>query len=452
MGWIKTVFEGLGIAGGHQVTGDGYHSSAFRVTDMALATMASVGRSIVELRAAMGQGYPGAMVEVDRGLASHWFKGSIRPVGWSLPPVWDDIAGDYQTRDGWIKLHTNAAHHKAAALQVLGVSAEKASVAEAVARWDASELEAAIAQAGGVAAEMRSAADWARHPQGRAVAKDPFVTWSPARKSVPRSDWQPTADRPLAGLRVLDLTRILAGPIATRTLAGFGAEVLRIDPVDWDEPNVAPEVTLGKRCARLDLRSDTGREAFRQLLRQADVLVHGYRPDALEGLGLGRDWRLDVAPHGIEVQINAYGWTGPWSGRRGYDSLVQMSSGIAHSGMLWANSDGPNPLPVQALDHSTGYAAASAAIVALRDVILGKGARDARLSLARTAQVLLEHPATSDQLPALASLAESDFSEDLETTPWGPAKRLRPAISVEGAPMFWDRPACKLGSSEAVWS
>src|SRR5690606_14976535 len=153
----------------------------------------------------------------------------------------------------------------------------------------------------------------------------------------------------LAGIRVLDLTRILSGPIATRFLAGYGADVLRIDPIDWDEPAVAPDVTLGKRRARLDLRSPEGKATFEHLLQQADVLVHGYRSDALEKLGLGETRRRELNPGLVDVCLDAYGWTGDWRARRGFDSLVQMSSGIAHAGMTLLNKPIPTPLPVQAL-------------------------------------------------------------------------------------------------------
>ena len=180
-------------------------------------------------------------------------------------------------------------------------------------------------------------------------------------KSAPCVDARDRA-RPLAGVRVLDLTRILAGLIATRFLAGFGAEVLRIDPPNWDEPTIAPEVTLGKRCARLDLSGAGGRERWLALLSQADVVIHGYRPDALERLGLGVETRRRARPGLIDVSLDAYGWTGPWAGRRGFDSLVQMSSGIAEEGMRRASAEIPTPLPAQALGHATGYLMAAAAV------------------------------------------------------------------------------------------
>ena len=206
------------------------------------------------------------------------------------------------------------------------------------------------------------------------------------------SGWRPTAGRPLAGVKVLDLTRVLAGPAATRFLAGYGADVLRIDPPDWNEPAIEPEVTLGKRCARLDLRQASDRSRFELLISEADLFIHGYRPEALDALGYGEDIRRALNPSLVDVRLDAYGWSGPWRSRRGFDSLVQMSTGIAAAGRAWCGGDKPVPLPVQALDHATGYLMAAAAVhgLALR---LSRGqATSAGLSLARTAALLMGTP------------------------------------------------------------
>src|SRR5215469_16299939 len=253
-------------------------------------------------------------INVDRRLCGLWFGWSLRPQGWVMPNPWDPIAGDYKARDGWIRLHTNAPHHRAAALRVLRTSEEKEAVIAAAAQWDADELEAAVVEAGGCAAAMRSLEAWAHHPQGQAIAAEALIDWSEAPiLSTGRVALNP--DRPLDGVRVLDLTRVLAGPVATRFLAAFGANVLRIDPPNWDEPGVIPEVTFGKRCAGLDLRDADDRSRFAELLRTADILVHGYRPGALEGLGFGKTERWQLNPGLIDVCLDAYGWTGPWARR-----------------------------------------------------------------------------------------------------------------------------------------
>lgn len=424
-----------------EVAGDGAFPSAFAVTELAAA---SVGVAAAEVAALAGA----PRVTVDRRLAWWWFLMTIRPVGWELPPVWDAVAGDYATADGWIRLHTNAPHHRDAALGVLGVGGERAAVAEAVAGWKADDLESAVVAAGGCAAAMRTIEEWAAHPQGAAVATEPLIAWSADEGTAAgRPCHVVDRARPLAGVRVLDLTRVLAGPVATRFLAGFGADVLRLDPPDWEEPAVVPEVTRGKRCARADLRTAEGREVFDRLLAEADVLVHGYRSDALERLGLGAEHRRRVRPGLVDVALDAYGWTGPWAERRGFDSLVQMSAGIAAEGMRVAGRDRPTPLPAQALDHATGYLMAAAAVRGLRD----GGGVTARLSLARTAAWLTSLPRGSfaDELAPTTSADEDDGAD--ESTAWGPARRLRPPVAIEGTRMRWDRPACELGTHAPTW-
>ncbi|NVJ71088.1 MAG: CoA transferase [Alphaproteobacteria bacterium] len=445
---MDAIYNALNQEPGVALHGDGALPSCFAVTDLAVASIGAVGQAIARLQQVLG-GKPGA-VAVDRRLASLWFSRSIYPIGWELAATWDAIAGDYETADGWIKLHTNLPHHRRAALGVLGCASDKATVERAVRHWNAEELETAIVEAGGVAAAMRSAEAWAAHPQGRAVAAEPLINWSENGKAVIR-EIPLTQARPLNGLRVLDLTRVLAGPVATRTLAGFGAEVLRIDPYGWEEANVVPDITLGKRCSRLNLKDKDDRFAFENLLQTADVLVHGYRPGALERLGYGTDARRAMNSNLIDISLDAYGWCGPWRNRRGFDSLVQMSCGIAHAGMKWREDNKPVPLPVQALDHATGYLMAAASITALAMGLQKGELRSARLSLARTGKLLLASPQIKHGKFALEACSK-DFAVETEQTPWGRAKRLRPPLVIEGAEMAWDRPACSLGSAEPVWA
>lgn len=430
------------------VQGTAQLASEFPVTDFAVAAIGAAGMALAELIKVQFGHKP--QVEVDRKLASLWFSWSIRPIGWQMPALWDSIAGDYKTQDGWIRLHTNAPHHKAAALKVLQCADDREAVMKEVAKWPGEALETAIVEQKGCAAVMRSLAEWQVHPQGKAVAAEPLIAWSSAEAASPYSTWQPEEKRPLASLKVLDLTRVLAGPIATRFLAGYGAEVLRLDPPEWDEPSVIPDVTLGKRCARLDIKTSAGRATFERLLAEADVLVHGYRPDALVRLGYGEAERRIINPGLIDVSLNAYGWSGPWAGRRGFDSLLQMSSGIAHCGMQGTHSDRPVPLPVQALDHATGYLMAAAVIRALVWRVTDNRASTARLSLARVAHSLAELPRAPVAAQGL-EISPDDLSLEIEKTPWGEAKRCKSPLLVGGLPLVWQRPASRLGSAEAGW-
>ncbi|WP_262694298.1 CoA transferase [Kordiimonas aquimaris] len=446
---MQEILSALHLEHNTEVINPEYLPSRFAVSKLAASSIGAVGSAISGLVKTIGLRASEPDVFVDQRLASLWFNMSIQPIGWQLPPVWDAVAGDYETQDGWIKLHTNLPHHRRAALSVLGVEADRKKVASAVKNWRANDLETAIVKAGGVAAQMRSRTEWQEHPQGLAVAAEPLIHWVNKRTGSIRN-WHGTAARPLNGLRVLDLTRVLAGPVATRTLAAFGAEVLRIDPPEWDEANIVPDITLGKRCSFLNLKEQTDRQTFEQLLANADVLVHGYRSNALENLGYGSSVRTSYAPHLIEVSLDAYGWTGPWAKRRGFDSLVQMSCGIADAGMHWANAQKPTPLPVQALDHATGYMMAAAAIRAIDMAVLEKSLTNARLSLARTAELLManiqQHGGTLSK-----DAEERDFSTEVEQTPWGPAQRLKPPLHIEGAPMTWPSPACNLGSVLPNW-
>ncbi|MBC3208508.1 CoA transferase [Pseudomonas sp. SWRI111] len=426
--------------------GHGALPSAFAVTELACASIAAAGQAVSELLHQQVGHLPS--VEVDRRLASFWFSTSLRPIGWQVPPLWDPIAGDYATRDGWIRLHTNAPHHRAAAERVLGACADRAAMATKVAQWASKDLEQAVVGAKGCAAEMRSWAQWQQHPQGLAVNAEPLVHFI-EQPNETRAAWHGSNERPLAGIKVLDLTRVLAGPTASRFLAGLGADVLRIDPPSWNEPGVVPEMTVGKRCARLDLQVSADRAVFEGLLKDADILLHGYRADALEHLGFGVERRQQLAPGLIDVCLNAYGWSGPWQNRRGFDSLVQMSSGIAEAGQHWKQSDKPTPLPVQALDHATGYLMAASALKLLTERLAEGRGGSARLSLARTAKLLIEHgPGTPEPLRGEEA---QDQDSLIEHTAWGPARRLRMPVQISGTVLRWDLPAAELGSHRPQW-
>ncbi|MBS0420318.1 MAG: CoA transferase [Proteobacteria bacterium] len=441
--FLAAMWHGLGgsaeVLDRVSFVGTGDLPSVFAVADFAAAAIGAAGAAMAELMGARFGDLP--RVIVSSRLASMWYAWSIRPEGWTMPGPWDPVAGDYRTADGWIRLHTNAPHHREAALRVLGAPGDKEKVAQIVSGWRADELENAVIQAGGCAATMRSLDSWKQHAQSQSLPGS-------IETSLDRNDlaWSPTPSRPLQGLRVLDLTRVLAGPVATRFLAGFGAQVLRIDSPTWDEPGVVLEVTLGKRCARLDLRDATHRARFNQLLSQAHVLVHGYRADALANLGLGPAERRAIRPGLVDVCLNAYGWSGPWMKRRGFDSLVQMSAGIADEGMRVLGKDRPTPLPVQALDHATGYLMAAAVI---RGLSTNSGFR-ARASLAGTAELLVSRRPAAP-ISSVVSATEADWNDEPELTALGPARRLRPPVQIGETVMRWERPAATLGSAAPEW-
>jgi CoA-transferase family III len=427
-------------------TDSGRFGGVFPVTDLATASIATAGLAVSDF---IGLDAPMPAVHTDSRLCSLWFGNSMHPVGWQLPPTWDPIAGDYEAADGWIRLHTNAPHHRAAALRVLGVSADKTAVAAAVRAWRAERLEREVVDAGGCAALMLTPTAWRAHAQGQAVITEPLIHHQQTEVGAPGYS-KHSLTRPLKGIRVLDLTRVLAGPVATRFLAGFGAEVLRLDPPDWNEDAVIPEVTLGKRCARLDLRTPDGKQIFIRLLAGANVLVHGFRAGVLDSLGFSARKRHAIRPGLVDVSLNAYGWTGPWKGRRGFDSLVQMSSGIAAAGMQLLARDRPTPLPVPALDQVTGYLMAAAAVRGFRQQVETGCGSMWQVSLARTAALLTSTGVQQITL-SLTSPGPDDMSDEIEQTTWGPAHRLRPPLTISGTPLRWDWPATALGQSAPRW-
>ena len=449
--FLSAIWRELrGQAGADSVvsfTDSGRFGGVLPVTDLAAASIAAAGLSVSDF---LGLGGPRPAVHADSRLSSLWFGKSLHPIGWQVPPLWDAIAGDYEAADGWIRLHTNAPQHRAAALRVLGVQPDKTAVAAAVRTWSAERLETEVVNAAGCAAAMRTQAEWRRHAQGKAVSSEPLIHYRQIGTAAP-GPGGPAPGRPLQGIRVLDLTRVLAGPVATRFLAGLGADVLRLDPPDWNEDAIVPEMTLGKRCVRLDLRTPEGKKTFAQLLAGANVLVHGYRPAALDRLGFSERERHAIRPALVDVSLDAYGWTGPWKGRRGFDSLVQMSGGIAAAGMHLLGRDRPTPLPVQALDHATGYLMAAAAVRGLRERQESGHGSIWQLSLARTAGLLTGSDA--EPIPqSLAGPGPDDMSHEVEQTFWGPARRLQPPLMISGTPLKWDRPAAPLGSSSPAWA
>ncbi|MGY1826774.1 MULTISPECIES: CoA transferase [unclassified Blastococcus] len=325
---------------------------------------------------ALDDGAP-ARVRIDAGHVAASFAGERhvrfhgKPAGGGFAP----LSRFWRTADGWVRLHGNYPRHRAAVRVVLGEE-----VASAALEWRAEELETAVVAAGGAAAAVRSAAAWAAHPQAAALHGQPLVV-------VTRAAEHPGRRVRLRGLRVLDLTRVIAGPVATRALAAQGADVLRVDsPRAPDDPGLLLDTGAGKRHVLLDLAHRHDRGRVEELLAGADVVVQGYRPGALDAHGLDPGSLAGRHPHLVVARLSAWGTRGPWGSRRGFDSLVQAATGIA---VLYGDGGAPGALPVQALDHATGHLAAAAVLGLLRRQRDEGGGWCAELSLAATAHHLL---------------------------------------------------------------
>lgn len=433
----------LGLDGDLAIVGPRSLGGSYPVSQFAAAAVGATALALADLVGTDAQ------AEVSIPLVDGWFAAAVRPRTPVASP-WEALAGDYATGDGWIRLHTNVPAHRAAALEVLGLgeTATRADVEAAVTDWRADDLESEVVFAGGAASAMRTAGAWSRHPQGVAIAAEPLVDVRPGSEG--RAMPLGLEGRPLAGVKVLDLTRVLAGPVATRVLAMLGADVLRIDPPDWNEPALEPDMTLGKRCARLDAHSVEGRSELLALLAEADVLVHGYRPGALDSIGLDDETRQAVRPGLVEVQLNAYGHTGPWAGRRGFDSLVQISAGMADRGMRETGAEHPVPLPAQALDHATGWIAAAAALRGVAEARrTGRGSAS-RLSLARTALELENWRTAWGGGPFPVTPLGELPSRPLDTV-WGTVDVLDSPLEVSALALETLQPPRLLGSDEPVW-
>jgi CoA-transferase family III len=424
--------------------------SAFDVTGLATASVAAAALAAAEYRAARNES-PVAAVRVDSRAACAAFaaEGLFTPVGWSLPDIWDPIAGNYQARDGWIRLHTNYASHRAAVTKLLRAD-DRDSVLAAVSQWKAADLETAVVAAGGCAAAMNDRNSWVESEPGTASAAAPAlaVTERPRPAGSGAARAERPAGRPYAGVRVLDLTRVIAGPIATRYLAAYGADVLRIDPPGFAEvPAVLPETTAGKRTAAVSLTTPAGRTTFERLVADADVLVTGLRADALGRLGYDDATLTALNPALIITSHNAYGWDGPWRDRRGFDSLVQMSCGIAAAG----GHDRPAPLPVQALDHATGYLLAAAVGRALTARLTHRVVSRVQASLIGTANLLWSLPRPAD-LGDMPSMPRREEFELVDTqTAWGPARRVPVPGEIAGAAPELRIEAGPLGRHQPAW-
>jgi len=352
--------------------------------------------------------------------------------------------------DGWVRTHANYPWHQQALLRALGTGADPEAVRAAIGDRPAETVEADVAAAGGVAAAVRTAEQWRQHPHGRAVP-GPAIGAARTGGAPPRRHGP--AARPAAGLRVLDLTRVIAGPVATRYLAALGADVLRVDPPHRPELALSRYDGLpGKRSTILDARTAGGLGRLHELLDGADIVVHAYRPGALAAFGLDDGSVAERHPGLVAVSLSAWGDRGPWSGRRGFDSVVQAACGIAV-----AESPGggrPGRLPCQLLDHGTGYLTAAAALEGVRRQSATGGTHVFSLSLAATAAWLLSRyrPATAGAPPEAGPPPEAQAPEAGAPPEAGPpARGYLTTLRSDAGPVTVVTPPGELGGSSLAW-
>ncbi len=367
------------------------------------------------------------------------------------------VMGMYPAKNGqWSYIHANFPNHRAAALRVLGCEENREAVRRAVAQWDALQLEEAIIAAGGAGGMVRSMAEWAQHPQAAAIASLPLLEIVKIGDSPPER--LPEGDRPLSGIRVLDLTRVLAGPTCARTLAEHGADVLKITA-----PHIAArddqeyDTGHGKLSARLDLRQPADLDTLKGLVRQADVFSQGYRPGTLDNRGLSPEELAKLRPGLVYVSLCAFSHMGPWASRRGFDTVVQNVSGITtRQGELFPGAEpGPQFYPVSAIDYLTGYLMAFGAMVALARRAKEGGSWLVRISLAQTGRWLVglgEVPEDAAR-KAHQEFPQSDLDRwSIESdAPAGRLRHLGPTVQLSETKPYWARPSVPLGYNQPAW-
>ncbi|MFM0371815.1 CoA transferase [Paraburkholderia aspalathi] len=429
--------------------------SVYRVGALAQATIAASGLAAAEYHRLRTGRRQHVTVEMRRALASFRSERYLRIDDGPPPALRDPVMGFYATRDGrWIQLHTNFPHHLEGVLKVLGCANDRAAVAKAIRGWDGATLDQTLADAGLCAALIRTPDEWAALDQAKAIAGLPLFEIERIGDAPVEPPREAGAERPLAGVRVLDLSRIIAGPVAGRALAQHGAEVLMVNGPHL--PNIAPLVIdngRGKRSAVIDLRDATGRETLNGLLSDADVFLQAYRPGALTARGFGPEELARVRPGIVYVSVCAYGHKGPWAGRRGFDSLVQSASGIAFTEREAAGWDEPKHLPCQALDHATGYLAAFGAMAALARRATEGGSWHVRVSLAQTGRWLQSFGLLPDGWKA-PDVSIDDVRDCLGSvqSEFGRVLGVLPAERLEETPARFDLPPARIGAHEAKWA
>jgi len=426
--------------------------SSFRVGAAAQVSIAAAGLAAAELwRLRSGQSQR-VSVDMRHAVVECRSERYLRRDGHPPPPMWDPIAGVYSTGDGrFVRLHTNFPQHRDAVCQVLACRAERDAVQAALARWEGEAFETAAYAAGGVVALMRSYQDWIALPQAAALAALPLVEIEKIGEADPKP-W-PAGDRPLSGLRALDLSRVIAGPVAGRTLAAHGADVMLVSGPELPAiPWLAIDTGRGKLSSFADLKTAAGAAALRELLKDADIFSQGYRPQALASLGFAPQDAARISPGIVYVSLAAYGRAGPWATRRGFDSLVQCATGFNHAEGQAAGVAGPKELPAQMLDHAAGYLMAFGAMIAKARQAREGGSWHVQVSLARTGKWLWDMGRLADGLAA-ADITPEAAAAYVDPTPsgFGTLSAVRHAALLSRTPAMWTRPAVPLGSHQPRW-
>ncbi len=451
--WTAQQGDPAALAHVHLQGSEATLPSSFRVGAMSQVSIAAAALAACDIWHQRTGRRQEVRVEARHAAAEFRSERYTRLAGAPPGPAWDKIAGVYATRDARkVRLHTNFPHHRDGFLKLLDCSYDRAAVQAALMHWDGAHLENTAAMAGVPATLMRTPEDWQAHPQAQAVARLPLIEIEKIGEAPPHRLAR-NPERPLTDVRVLDLTRVIAGPVAGRTLAAHGADVIRVTGPHLPAlPNLDVDMGRGKLSVSLDLRAPEECDRLATLLREAQVILNAYRPGALDRFGFSPAQCAEMRPGIVIGSLSAWGRAGPWSSRRGFDSLVQTACGLNVAEAQAAGVEAPKELPAQALDHAAGYLLATGVMLALARKAEQGGSWIVRVSLARTAHWLMglgrldNGVATAD--PQQADIA--DLLHEMDT-PRGRLTYVAHAGILSETPAHWSRPPVPLGASAPLW-
>jgi crotonobetainyl-CoA:carnitine CoA-transferase CaiB-like acyl-CoA transferase len=422
--------------------------TSFHVGAAAQATIANAALAASEISGHRHGKSPG--VSVDMHDAEIECTGYFRLNG-EVPNAWAPLSGLYACGDGYVRIHANFDHHRDRALDILGITHDpskttKDDIGNALSSWSAVDFESAVADAGGVVSAVRSFDEWDAHPHARVVSGLPLLTIEKIGEAPPRETGK--GDKPLSNIRVLDLTRILAGPVCGRTLAAYGADVMLVNSPSLPNIESIAETSRGKRSVHIDLSEAVGADQLEQLVSEAHIFIQGYRPGGLPALGFSPERLAELRPGIVYVSLSAYSHEGPWSDRRGFDSLVQTATGFNHAEAAASGEDWPRAMPVQILDYASGFLMAYAAQAALYRQMTEGGSWHARISLIQTAQ-WLRGLGRTDNL----SKARPDIASRLQSYEcgFGTLEALPHAAKFDGEETTWNQRSEPPGTHPPQW-
>lgn len=367
------------------------------------------------------------------------------------------VTQPWKTQDGgWFLPHFNLPHLGKRVLNVLQSDYTPDSVRQAVGQWESAALDQAIAEAHACGSPIRTPQEWAVHPQGQYLAARPVIEITKIAEGPPEpmNGGESTPQRPLAGLRVLDLTRILAGPITGRTLAEHGADVLLVTGKDLAQtPEHVRDTSHGKRSAFLDIGNPGELAQLRDLTRSADIFINGFRPGRLEAHGMGATDLVALRPGLIYVTISCYGSGGPLSERAGWEQVAQAATGICHTYGEIIGAGQPKLVFAPVCDYTTGYLGALGTLIALGRRAREGGSYHVQVSLCQSSMFIQRRGILEGFLDAPQCLTEDELAElHVEgQSGYGLLRTLGPALKMSETPTYWARSSPAPGSDKAEW-